>query len=304
MGFDVKIVLDSVAPCGKRLTTLTATYPRIVHSEILTHRDRARNSASSRAIPFPTMMKRIEEEPFVPIRWGAEEGSMQMGGTIPEKMWPLARQIWLDARDDAVKHAKRLYRIGHTWCEYGNLIEEGDYDVKIHKSLPNRITEPWMWITVIMTATEWKNFFRLRCHPDAEEHFQKIACMMRDAMEVSVPRQLAEGEWHLPFIYEEDRRLVSENVALNRAVVNDELFYLKRISTARIARVSYLTHEGKRDHSKDMELFDRLSMGSGFGHYSPFDQVAEATNDPEFRSGPLLGWKQFRKEFANENLAG
>jgi hypothetical protein len=35
MDFEVKIIEDSISPAGKRLTTITATYPRMIHSEIM-----------------------------------------------------------------------------------------------------------------------------------------------------------------------------------------------------------------------------------------------------------------------------
>ncbi len=275
MGFSARVILDSLAPCGKRLATVEATYPRFIHCEVLTHRDRARNSASSRAIPWPAMMARIEADAVLPIRWGSEQKGMQTGGEIdcPEE----ATRIWLQARDQAVASAKALAALG------------------VHKSLCNRLTEPWMWITVIMTATEWKNFFRLRCHPDAEIHFQQIAGMIRDALEASKPNPLSAGEWHLPLVAGYDLpELKDAGYCLNA---------IKKISTARCARVSYLTHDGKRAPSKDIELFDRLSNGSGFGHWSPMEHVAEALAAPE-RSGPFAGWRQYRKEFPLENEPG
>lgn len=275
--FRCRIVLDSMAPCGKRLTTIEITYPRFIHAEILTHRDRARNSASSRAIPWPKMMAAITESPVIPIRWGSEQKGMQTGGEIENPQE--ATRIWLEARDNAVRSARALADLG------------------VHKSLCNRITEPWMWITVVMTATEWKNFFRLRCHPDAEIHFQKIAGMIQNTLGFTEPIPLNAGEWHLPFIKPEDWEWTFENT------VSPGLHYLKRISTARCARVSYLTQDGKRDPEKDLELFDRLSNGSGFGHWSPAEHVAEALATPE-RSGPYIGWKQFRKEFPLENQEG
>jgi hypothetical protein len=39
--------------------------------------------------------------------------------------------------------------------------ELNDYGVT--KQLANRLLEPFMWHTVIVTATEWENFFKLRC---------------------------------------------------------------------------------------------------------------------------------------------
>jgi len=175
----------------------------------------------------------------------------------------------LEARDNAVKSAQQLADLG------------------VHKSLCNRLTEPFMWITVIMTATEWANFFRLRCHPDAEIHFQQIAGMIREALGASKPTEAHEGDWHLPFIQPDERSL--------------PLDVLCKASVARCARVSYLTHDGKRDLSKDLELFDRLIQGSGFGHWSPHEHVAQASCSL-VRSGPFVGWLQYRKLFPQENV--
>ena len=268
--FDVKIVADSISPQSKRLTTLTATYPRFIHSEIMTHRDRARNAASSRAIPWPKMMAAINDDPVIPIRFGSEQKGMQTGGEIERP--DLAETVWLEACDNAVRSAQMLADLG------------------VHKSICNRITEPWMWITTLMTATEWNNFYRLRCHPDAEIHFQKIAGMMRDAMAASTPRPVAQGDWHLPFIQDDERHL--------------PLADLKRMSTARSARVSYLTHDGVPNVDKDISLFDRLIGGSGFGHYSPMEHLATPTDNDTSTGCPFHGWTPYRKEFPFENIEG
>ena len=288
-GFQCRIELDSLAPCGKRLTTVVIRYPRFIHSEVLTHRDRARNSASSRAIPWPKMMAAITEDPVVPIRFGSEQKGMQTGGEVENV--EEARRIWMSARDDAVFYAQQLADLG------------------VHKSICNRLTEPFMWITVVMTATEWNNFFRLRCHTDAEIHFQKIAGMIREALGNSIPKVPEEvcltstnfesieqhsELWHLPFVAGHD---------LDDVLADFSMDDIKRISAARCARVSYLTHEGIHDPKKDLELFNRLANGSGFGHWSPMEHVAMALDTPD-RSGPFIGWKQFRKEFHLENSEG
>lgn len=289
--FEAKVILDSLAPCGRRLTTITASYPRFIHSEIMTHRDRERNAASSRAIPWEhppgskarskSMKDMILTEPVIPIRFGSEQRGMQTGGEI--EAVEEAQTVWLEARDNAVRSAQMLADLG------------------VHKSICNRLTEPFMWITVIMTATEWKNFFRLRCHPDAEIHFQKIAGMIRDALDASKPTPppaitMPHGReaWHLPFVTCYDLYELLEHHSLEQ---------VKQISVARIARVSYLTHEGVRNPEKDLALFQTLANGSGFGHWSPHGHVAKA-EDTLVRSGPFIGWSQFRKEFANENVEG
>lgn len=283
--FQVKVILDSITPHGKRLTTITSRFPRIILAEVNTHRDKSRNAASSRAIPFPAMSRQIDENPFIPIAWGLEQKGMQQGDTIPVELASHADKIWLEALAQMQKAAARLHNIGHDFAFFNGANVKFD-EVKIHKSICNRLLEPWMWCTQVMSATEWDNFFRLRCHKDAEQHFQKIACMIRDALAMSEPKCLNIGEWHTPFI------LPDEDFPLDQR---------KPISVARCARVSYLTHEGVRDPSKDLELFNTLVQGSGFGHWSPHEHVAECVDDPTLRSGPFIGWKQFRKEFPLEN---
>lgn len=315
--FAAKVVLDSIAENNKRLITVEATYPRFIHSELLTHRALARNSASSRAIPWhkarkrmpherdaeylasisdrthdqldpKCMMHRILTNPVVPISFDAEQKGMQSGETLTGDIQAEAREIWYQAMANAVESADKLARLG------------------VHKSLVNRLTEPFMWITVVITATEWKNFFRLRCHPAAEKHFQRIAGMIREAIHKSKPQLLDVGDWHCPYLVESeqiDRReaFLHENWAL--------LDRFKRCSVARCARVSYLTHDGEVNEDSDMKLTQKLISPPGDAdedvmHASPFEHVGMAHNDAEYRSGPFVGWHQYRKDFPNENLAG
>lgn len=293
MSFEVKIILDSIAPNGKRLTTLTATYPRFIHSEVMTHRAFERNAASSRAIPWSKMRKQILENPVVPLVFGSEQKGMQTGGEVDDV--ESCRFLWLKARDEALDRADALHRQG------------------VHKSLVNRVVEPYMWITTIITATEWNNFFRQRCHPDAEIHFQKIAWLIRNARDASTPQRLEENEWHLPFITGEDWSEAFRYQDSEKGILTIDR--LCQISTARVARISYLTHEGYRSIPKDLELFEKLVGGSGFGHWSPHGHIAQAipcrvitgsgmVNGSEYRSGPFFGWEQFRKSFPMENVAG
>jgi hypothetical protein len=263
--FKAKIVLDSASQNGVRITTVEATYPRFIHAELLTHRDRARNSASSRAIPWPKMMAAIMDDPVIPIYWGAEQKGMQTGGEIKIEDQLEAEDVWLNARNACVQAAQTLARLG------------------VHKSICNRLTEPWMWITTIITATKWKNFFRLRCHEDAEVHFRRIATMIKTELELSTP---IHREEHTPYIQQDEEYL--------------DLEIRKKVSAARCARVSYLTHDGQRSIDKDLDLYERLKAGSGFGHLSPLEHVATALPSTRDTSGPFHGWKQFRKEIPNE----
>ena len=289
--FRCRVVADSFY--STRITTLEITYPRFIHSEIMTHRDRARNAGSSRAIPNSVMLNAIITEPVIPIYWGANQKGMQTGNEIPKELQVLAEQIWLEARDDAVKHAERMRRIGHTWnhiLPHRPMKPEYE-DVEVHKSLVNRITEPWMWITVVMTATTWKNFFDQRCHSDAEIHFQKIAGMMRESIDNSTPKKT---QHHLPYIEEDDW--------MSAGLLATQIQTLQLASVARCARVSYVQHgEKAKSIEKDVKLTHDLIKGSGeLGHRSPFEHVAIGKDDPKYRSGPFQGWHQLRKDYWNE----
>ena len=100
---------------------------------------------------------------------------------------------------------------------------------------------------------------------------------MRDALAASKPRSVGVGEWHLPLVQDDERSIPLED--------------LKKISAARCARVSYLTHDGKRDIEKDVELCERLL---GERHLSPFEHVATPSNDATFQAN-FRGWVQMRK---------
>ncbi len=267
------MVLDSISEAGDRLSTFEVTFPRMVLAEFNTHRVFSRNSASSRAIPVLKQLMRLEENPFIPIYWGKNQAGMQADEELSAEAQEAATAIWLQARDDAMTHARNLLELG------------------VHKQIANRLLEPFMWHTVIVTATEWDNFFALRDHPDAQPEIRKIAHMMRDVMHESTPKLLLKGEWHLPYILEDEKEW---------ALQNPELAI--QVSSGRCARVSYLTHDGVRDLEKDIELYSRLVAS---GHMSPPEHPAtphfNKKNMEGRRSGNFRGWKQHRKFLSNED---
>lgn len=142
-----QIIADS-AFNGSRLTTFKVTYPRIIHSEVMTHRMFSRNSSSSRAIPIAKMIKRVTENPFVPVAYQRAHRGMQGNEyfTDPLHIGQLVDN-WLTARDNAVEIATEMSENGG-----------------VTKQLCNRLLEPFMWHTVIITSSEkgLENFFNLR----------------------------------------------------------------------------------------------------------------------------------------------
>lgn len=261
--YNAEIILDSMNEAGNRLTTFEVTYPRFVHAEFMTHRMFSRNAASSRAIPNEKLRDRIAFDPVLPVYWGQNQSGMQASQEIDD--CDEANEIWLHARDVMLRSSETLAKLG------------------VHKQICNRLLEPWMWITVIVTATDYENFFHLRCHPDAQPEIQKIAYMMRDLYYANSPRLLQAGMWHTPYIQPDEALSQSETL---------------QVSVARCARVSYLTHDGKREIGADLKLFDRLQTS---GHWSPFEHVAKSLSTPE-RSGNFTGWFQYRKCFPAEHV--
>ena len=300
---EAKIIADSINPQGNRITTFLLTYPRFIHSELMTHRMFSRNSASSRAIPFEKMVKMVEEDPFIPIAWQCDHKGMQGTEYIADELSiQFARSNWLTARDNAIKGAMSLHSTDNG---YGS----------VTKQLCNRLLEPFMWHTILLTATEFSNFFELRCpkyfgtfkswkdasnrggatfetlfefrmdDSQAEIHIQALAESMWDAKNESTPKKLKSGDWHIPFLdasyYKDDRSPLLPFLYKTNAKPDTLLNYSIKIATARCARLSYMTFDGEIDYEKDINLHNHLLKSH---HMSPFEHCARAMTDEEYYS--------------------
>lgn len=279
MTITASIIADSVSPDGHRITTMQLRYPRFIHAEFMTHRVFSRNASSSRAIPIEKMIRDVMEDPAMPVAWGSNKPGMQAGEELSGHDLQDCKTEWIRARDAAVASAKEIARLG------------------AHKQIVNRLLEPFGHISVICTATEWDNFFALRCHPDADPTMRALAEAMRDARDASVPMtmgKIATGIWHLPYVKDEDYDYAWKVMSAE----NTSPFHtLARISAARCARVSYLNHDGtKPDITKDVILAERLLTSK---HMSPFEHQADYSRDEVPKSnmfwGNFTGWDQYRK---------
>jgi thymidylate synthase ThyX len=271
MAFSAKVLADSVSPAGHRLTTLEVTMPRIVLAEFNTHRMFSRSSASSRAIPVEKRIASLWEDPFIPEAFGKNQKGMQASENLGEAANDKARAIWIEALESAKLFAGRLAEVG------------------VHKQLANRLIEPFCWHTVICSSTEFSNYWGLRISPLAQPEIQTPSAMMRVAMDASSPKLMGYGEWHLP--------LVPDYAELREGHFTTS--QIAQISAARCARVSYLTHEGKRDPGADIVLYERLVSS---GHMSPLEHVATPCTQRMEHDfvGNFCGWFQLRKTIPNE----
>ncbi|MDP9155341.1 MAG: FAD-dependent thymidylate synthase [Pseudomonadota bacterium] len=273
-GCTVKVIADSVAHSihGKRITTLRLRYWRAIHAEFLTHRMFSRNASSSRAIPVAKMIEQVRNDPAGPIFWGSNQPGMQAGAELSGDLLTGAKEYWREAAQRAADYAGCLMNLG------------------VHKQVANRALEPFQYISVIVTATEWQNFFALRAHPDAQPEIQDLAETMQKAMAQSKPvvrtGSWSDPEaWHLPYVLDKERLLYRLDV-------------LQAISTARNARVSYLTHDGAEPvPEKDLALNDKL-VGAEPLHASPTEHIAAPLSTGHDTGGQknFMGWHQYRSD--------
>ena len=276
-----KIIADSISTNDVRITTMELNYPRFIHSEFMTHRMFSRNASSSRAIPVEKMLKQVQETPAMPIHWGKNQPGMQAKEEI--EFIQDAEVYWEEACNDTIYWVNHLNRLG------------------LHKQVINRLLEPFQYIKVIVTATEWDNFFKLRLHEDAQPEMMVLAEHMQAAMDNSVPAALQHGEWHLPYIGD-------------LAYGDDEWYPFTteqaiKCSVARCARVSYLNHDNSNPSiEKDIDLYNKLLEA---GHMSPFEHQATPMRADSFNvhaedgithedrygnlwSGNFRGWIMYR----------
>ena len=309
-----EIVGHSLSPQGDELISVLCTFPRIILSEMNTHRMLSKNTSSSRAIPFNKMVESVQNDPFIPIAWQKEHKGMQGSEYITEDVFiNEAKSNWLAARDNAIESASYLNKT----CQ-------------VTKQLCNRLLEPFMWTTMLITGSKegWDNFFSLRCpsytianlidgddivfkskkdflkeldyepiYPDsdldwlklnkgqAEIHMMALAEAIYDAVNESTPKQLKAGEWHISFGDDFDIDKVAE---LYYEIINNDRPYPHissieetkiKISTARCARLSYMTFDGEIDYEKDLKLHNTLLESQ---HMSPMEHCARAMSDYEY----------------------
>lgn len=294
-GISATIVADSVSPTGKRITTYELEYPRFIHAEFMTHRLFSRNAASSRAIPVSKMIDHIQKNTAMPIHWGANQPGMQADNECDELVygndWLFKREAWWKlAMEDAVDSAKAYDAAGY------------------HKQIVNRLLEPFQFMKVVCTATEYDNFFWLRNHKDAQPEIKELAHCMWEAMEQSNPKQLKFDEWHVPYVSTVSGRSgVEYCVHTGNGPEWVSLEDALKVSASCCAQVSYRLTDNSLD--KAIKIYDMLVTSKPV-HASPFEHQGKPMDDETdldtegvtgynkrlgYVSGNFSGWIQHRQ---------
>lgn len=266
----VKLIADSLnVATGDRLTSFLLSYPRMIHAEVMTHRVFSRNAASSRAIPMHKFRCDVKSNPVLPGHWGANQKGMQAEAQLKGGQLARAKKLWTEAMQSALHIHETFEQIG------------------LHKQVANRILEPWFHIQLLVSATDFGNYFALRCHKAANPDIQDLADAMLYAYMTHKPESKYPGMWHLVF---------AEQELPSQASTAEKL----KICTARAARIAYKNFDGIIDFQSDIDLHDKLVQA---GHWSPFEHCAMAMEPhaEDLWSGNFRGWKQYRKTFEGEN---
>ncbi len=285
MTIEATVIADSVSEEGKRITTFLLRYPRFFHAELMTHRLFSRNASSSRAIPVKRILSDIRRDPATFSYWGANQKGMQASKELTGFRLKAVKGVWYAGMWFMTSSAAIAAKLG------------------AHKQTVNRLTEPWAHINVVVTSTNYSNWFALRDHKDALPEIAILARKMRKGYNLSTPRLLKRNQWHLPFVEIDEcfQRDVPQAVIDAVGLGNAQLCASIAVSVARCARTSYMTYDGSTSRlEEDFALFEKLVAGEPL-HASPCEHQAT----PDFmkiimvREAYMLGravkmkvWKQ------------
>jgi len=263
MTITAEIIADSISETGVRITTFELEYWRGIHAELMTHRVFSRNAASSRAIPVKAMNDLIRADVAGPIHFGKNKSGMQDAGEHFEKVAGkyTAREWWEIAADKAVSFSDALADAGYA------------------KQVCNRVTEPYQRMKVVVTATEFDNWFWLRNHEDADPTIHVLAATMLAAYKDNTPRLLLAGEWHTPY-YGDGFWSDSGDSGLDAAGVS--LADALMISASCCAQVSYRKLDDTLEKAR--EVYARL-IESQPVHASPVEHQATPMAKPLWQPG-------------------
>jgi len=312
-GITASIIAHSISPDGQEILTYQLHYPRIIHSEFMTHRMLSKNASSSRAIPVNKIMEYISSNTAEPVEWGKNQAGMQADGTHDGL-------ISFEADDGEILTDFTPEEAWEYACNSALAISKGFADAGYHKQIANRLTEPFQFINVVTTGTDWNNFFYLRHHSDADPTIAELARIMYECYKESTPELLLSGEYHTPYVEHE-----RGNGGIIHYVSNGDRLKLEdaiKVSISCCAQVSYRNNDNSLE--KALTLYDRLVTMKP-AHASPTEHVATPFNDVELNirkgllevskdakldlpqimySGNFCGFTQFRKTIKDENFLG
>lgn len=319
------VIADSVSSVtGKRITTFELEFPRIILAEFNTHNALSKNASSSRAIPVPTMLKQVRENPAFPARFGAANTGMQDKGEHANLVYFYGGNsftvddAWREAANSAAEYAEEYHKAGYA------------------KQICNRLIEPFQMMKVVMTATELNNFFWLRDHSAADPTIAVLARLIKEAFDASTPVELQPGEWHVPY-YNSGHWQPSEwsksgksDDGKVRDPFGNDLEHALVISASCCAQVSFRSlddtiekarrvvsklnlngeepdqpvHASPLEHQATPMSHPNITMIDPWQGLTQFKGVTHLNQFGDYGSGNLIGWIQHRQLVSNHVKLG
>lgn len=284
-----EIITHSKRPnTNEELVTYKLTYPRCIHSELMTYSMMSVNSASSRAIPVDKLIDVIEDTPFYPCYFQMQHKGMQGDVYADYSVEQKAFTAWNESLHNSIKVAKKLSK-------------------NVTKQLVNRILESYQYHCCLMTGTResFNHLFNQRCpvYPggykswkelcdldsnytmetplierlkvnkgQAEIHFMDLAEKMYDALNESTPDELPIGSYHIPFY----KDIISSEGELS-------IDNLIAMSVALTARVSYTSigDDNKLTLERATNIYNHCLEN---GHWSVFEHIGQCMTDEEYEN--------------------
>ena len=234
------LLKDSLHPQGYRFQTFLLSFPKCLLAELNTHRSLVRNVGSSRAIPVTKLIEKVETDPYIPCFTENKKG-MSGEYITDSSVIEEATTWWNRALKEAISSS--------LWLD----------DLNIHKQDVNRLLEPFTYINVLVSGTDFEHLYDLRISDQAQPAFCDIAKEMKALSDESKPDKLAYGDWHIPF-----DKYMYNSLSLQQKI---------KVAVARCARISYENHDGEFDKNKDYKLHDFLIENK---HLTPLEHICKA----------------------------
>ena len=317
---------------GEEIITYKLTFPRIILSEINTYKMLEKNTSSSRAIPFEKMVEVVKKEPFVPIAWQLSHRGMQ-GNEYITNPYVIEKKkgYWLDARDKAITAASDLVSSEIRGTHYEQN-EDGSFKEKsvilinnstVTKQLANRLLEPFMWVTQLITGTResFEHLFEQRCPiydvsneililagSDIETSFKSKKETVKRFPQLSEKDDLwwlqhNKGQAEIHFMYLAEKMYDALNESTPKELYGEEwhipfreeilkdkelkgiedLGDLIKMSVCLTAKISY-TKIGDENSITIEKAREMYERLKNAGHWSCFGHVAKCMTDKEYKS--------------------
>lgn len=302
----IEILADSVNPWGNRVTTFRIKFPRIIEAEILRHRMLSFSAASSRAINLEKHIEKVERDPFIPTRFTKDCKGMSAKEYLSDTHNLCAKDAWECALENTLDVVKRLNRLN------------------VHKQHASRLLQPFEYQEMIVTGTEWENFFSLRCpqyyilgleedtyrsqqdiqrvikkyntkgfdplkhnKSTAQPEIQELAEMMLDEYRNSIPEMLLPGEWHVPLCPEFDDLhsfLVTENSNIDQDIYSKAYQEVYNKACVMVSCARIARISYLSEVNDFKKDIDLYNKLIQMKHYSPLEHVCRSMTEEEYNS--------------------